>query len=703
MNPNTNTQLAEDTIDLKELFFTLLAQWKIILACTLFALICAGIYLSIAKKVYSVDAKIQVIDSNSNGLAGLNSQLSTLSSLAGINLGGGQQSIQTEIEILQSRAILTKTIQDLNLDIKIQPKQSFFQKFTADKFQTDYRHNAIVVFDQDKLFSIQHFKIPKDYLNQKLILKFSGQQFTLISDKTGEEVFKGTLNQKLQTKALGQPWSIVIASKQPLEGQYIVQKQSTLAAVNSILSDFHVAELSKQTGIITASYEGVDQQHIIKVLNDILQNYLNQNLETKSAEKEKTLAFLDQQLPQLKQNLEHAEQKFNAFRETHGTIDIKTESELYLKQSVELETQKIQLEQKQAELAAQYTSEHPMMQEINAQISVFDKKINELNSSLKKLPNTQSEYLKYYRDVEVQTQLYTNLLGTYQSLSLAKAGETSNLRVLDYPVNPIEPIKPRKLIILALAIFIGGFIGVLIALLLSLSKTGVKHREEIEQATGIKTYAELTVGSSLLALETLIPTLRYQLQQKQHNVTLLSSIAPDQNQTAITKQLAIFLSQTGQKVLLVDSDLHQGQLDQSLNVTAQAGLSEYLRGQAEFNQVIHNTAYANLSLIPSGQNNHETSLTTHQIRLAQLLQQVKEQYDYVILSAVPILANSDSLNLAQYSGFNLALVQYAKTQLKEIELAKSYFENAGHTIDGIIFDQIPAYQSKNYQYQTHSS
>ncbi len=230
----------------------------------------------------------------------------------------------------------------------------------------------------------------------------------------------------------------------------------------------------------------------------------------------------------------------------------------------------------------------------------------------------------------------------------------------------------------------------------------VQHREEIEQAAGIKTYAELVLnpkntGSSLQSLATLIPTLCYQLQQKQHNVALLSSIVPGQNQTAIAQQLAILVSQTGQKVLLVDSDLKHGQLAQSLNATAQVGLSEYLRGQAEFNQVIQNTTYANLSIITCGLNNHETSLAMYPTTLTQLLQQAKEQYDYVILSATPILANSDSLNLAQHSGFNLALVQYAKTQLKEIELAKSYFENAGHTIDGIIFDQIPAYQSKNYQ------
>ncbi|WEI19385.1 GNVR domain-containing protein [Acinetobacter proteolyticus] len=306
------------------------------------------------------------------------------------------------------------------------------------------------------------------------------------------------MNQK--TNSNSELWKVNISSKQALDGQYIVQKQSILTALKYFLLDFKVIELAKQTGIISVSYDGTDRAHLINVLNYILQTYLDQNLAVKSAEKAKTLDFLNQQLPQLKHNLEETEQKFNAFRETHGTIDIQQEAGLYLKQSVELETQKIQLEQKKAELAAQYTQQHPMMQEINAQIGVFNKKINELNGALKKLPNTQSQYLQYYRDVQVQTQLYTNLLGTYQSLSLAKAGETGNLRVLDYPVEPTKPIKPRKLIILILSIFVGGFIGVLIALVRNILQTGVRHRDEIEQAVRIKTYVELPKAKRKLHL-----------------------------------------------------------------------------------------------------------------------------------------------------------------------------------------------------------
>ncbi|MCH7340656.1 GNVR domain-containing protein [Acinetobacter higginsii] len=697
---NQNTKPVDDTVDLKELFFSILYQWKIILICITLSVICAGIYLKVAKNNYSVDAKIQIIDSKQNPLASLAPQLASLSSFAGISLGGGQQSTQAEIEILQSRSVLIKTIQDLNLDIEINSTESLWQKIVSkDTFHTNYTKNGVQVSDKNNLFTIQQLKVPPQYLDKKLALIFKGNSFTLISKETGQEILNNTLNQAPNSNT---QWNIIIQSKQPLQGEYILEKKSILASVKAILLKLKAGELSKQTGIINVSYSGTDKDHIIKVLNHIILTYQAKNLATKSVEKEKTLKFLDQQLPLLKQNLEQAEQKFNTFRETNGTIDIQQESVLYLKQSVELETQKIQLEQKKAELSAQYTAQHPVIQAIQAQIAMLSEKIGALDDALTKLPNKQSQYLQYYRDVQVQTQLYTNLLGTYQTLSLAKAGETGSARILDYP---IDPLKPRKLIILILSLLIGGFIGVLIALVRNILQTGVRHRDEIEQAVGINTYVELPkakhkTAPELHALKTFIPTLRFKLQQKQHNVALITSVTPNQNQGVIAQHLALYLSQAGQKVLVIDSDLYRGELDQLFKSTSKVGLAEYLRGQADLDQIIVNTTYPNLSLIGRGKSNDEASISSHQSIFAQLMQQISNQYDYILISSAPVLATPDSLNLAQFTGFNLCLVQYGQTQLKDIELAKSYFVNAGLEIDGLILDQIPSYQINQYQYQT---
>ena len=692
--PNT-----DDQIDLKELFFSLIEQWKIIVLCIFLSLVCALLYLQSTNQQYQTDALIQIKSTKGNSLAGLSSDMMAMASLAGISGAGGGSNTQAEIELLKSRTILGQAIQNLHLDLQIQAQQGFFSNLlSTENYLTTYSTQGVLLTNKAQSIYFSKLEVPKAYENKLLNLVFKQDQYQIYDKKTEQLLVQGKLNQIFSQNG----WKIHITGPSQFQQEFVIQKNSLPAAMSSTLKNFNAQEKSKGTGIVELTYQGENKTNIPEILNTVLNIYKQQDIARSAIDKDQQVKFLEKQLPELKTDLNASENQFNQFREKYGTIDVKEESELYLKQTMLLETSRIELQQKQAELSAQYTNEHPAMTAINAQLDTINKKINELNSKIKQLPEIQRQYLQYYRDVEIKTQLYTSLLGTYQSLNVAKAGELGKVSIVDYAVEPVKPIKPRKLIILALSIFVGGFIGVLVALLRNLSKTGVKHREEIEQTTGLKTYAELvqnrkSAAPSLQSLSTLIPTLRYQLQQKQHNVALLSSIVPDQNQIAIAQQLAIFMSQTGQKVLLVDSDLKHGQLAQSLNATAQVGLSEYLRGQAEFNQVIQNTTYANLSIITCGINNHETSLAMYPIKLAQLLQQAKEQYDYVILSATPILANSDSLNLAQHSGFNLALVQYAKTQLKEIELAKSYFENAGHTIDGIIFDQIPAYQSKNYQ------
>src|SRR5699024_5457940 len=107
MSQNTNT---EDTIDLKELFFSLIAQWKLIALCIILSVIFALLYLRVTPNTYQVDALIQVEDSKgasavlSGNLASAIDQMSPA---------------QAEIEILKSRLVLGTVIDHLNLDVKI--------------------------------------------------------------------------------------------------------------------------------------------------------------------------------------------------------------------------------------------------------------------------------------------------------------------------------------------------------------------------------------------------------------------------------------------------------------------------------------------------------------------------------------------------------------------------------------------------------
>ena len=107
MSQNTNT---EDTIDLKELFFSLIAQWKLIALCVILSLVCALLYLRTTPDTYSVDALVQVEESKGTSAA----LLGDLSSMI-----EQKQPAQAEIELLKSRLVLGSFIKNLNLDLNI--------------------------------------------------------------------------------------------------------------------------------------------------------------------------------------------------------------------------------------------------------------------------------------------------------------------------------------------------------------------------------------------------------------------------------------------------------------------------------------------------------------------------------------------------------------------------------------------------------
>lgn len=129
------------------------------------------------------------------------------------------------------------------------------------------------------------------------------------------------------------------------------------------------------------------------------------------------------------------------------------------------------------------------MQQMNAQLGAINKKIGELNNTLKQLPDLQRRYLQLYREVEVKTQLYTALLNSYQQLRIAKAGEIGNVRIVDTAVLPIEPIKPKKIANFNPCDFPRWFPRNLIETVRNMMRSGIKDSNQIENELDLPVYA----------------------------------------------------------------------------------------------------------------------------------------------------------------------------------------------------------------------
>ncbi|EOG8849968.1 polysaccharide biosynthesis tyrosine autokinase [Acinetobacter baumannii] len=700
---NTNT---EDTIDLKELFFSLIAQWKLIALCVILSVVCALLYLRVTPDTYSVDALVQVEDSKgaSAALLGDLSQMIEQKSPA-----------QAEIEILKSRLVLGSVIKDLHLNIQVSSTENTLtHRLLSDAdYKTEYTTKSVIFKDGLKSFDIRQFEIPAYYLDKNLLLDFDKQSLRLTDPVTEEVILTVPLNQVNHVAGPHGLWKVAIFTKDQFDATYNIKSLSLPIAVNAISANYAVAERGKLTGVLGLNYQGQDKEHITKVLNAILATYSAQNIERRSAESAQTLKFLDEQLPDLKKQLDDAERQFNKFRQQYNTVDVTKESELYLTQSITLETKKAELEQKQAEMAAKYTAEHPAMREINGQLAAINKQIGELNSTLKQLPDVQRQYLQLYREVEVKTQLYTALLNSYQQLRIAKAGEIGNVRIVDTAVEPVEPIKPKKLLVLILSVFVGGFIGALIALLRNMLRTGIKDSGQIENEMDLPVYATvprspiqesrikilkkksipiLAVKNSddiaIESLRSIRTAIHFALANVKNNIIMIAGPSPEVGKSFISTNLATIFAQGNKRVLLIDADMRRGYMHKYFDVDVKPGLSELLSGQADLQKVLHKTQVANLDVITRGKSPTNPSEILSSNQFKELLEQLQSQYDHIIIDTPPVLAVTDGIIISQYTGVNLIVARYAKSQMKELELTVNRFEQAGVKVNGFILNDI---------------
>ena len=714
MSQTANT---EDTIDLKELFFSLIAQWKLIALCIILSLICALLYLRTTPDTYAVDALVQVEDSKGTSAA-------LLGDLSGMI--EQKSPAQAEIEILKSRLVLGEVINHLNLNIRISgTEDSFWNRLMAKhKYSTEYSKKSVLFKDNQNSFDVRQFDIPQYFQDKNLILSFKEGKYSLTDETTEQVVFSAPLNQISQSSSEYGLWKVGVFSQDRFDAAYNIQKQSLPAAMQTLTASYSVAEKGKLTGVLGLNYEGEDKKHITQVLNAILTAYSQQNIERRSAETAQTLKFLEDQLPELKQQLDVAEREFNRFRQQSNTVDVTKESELYLTQSIALETQKAQIEQQVAEASSKYTNEHPMMQQMNAQLAAINKKIAELDGTLKRLPELQRQYLQLFREVEVKQQLYTGLLNSYQQLRIAKAGEIGNVRIVDTAVEPIQPIKPKKLQILILSIFLGGFLGTLLALLRNMMRSGIKDAAQIENELDLPVYA--TVPRSLIqesrnnllkkkknipilavkdsgdiaieSLRSMRTAIHFALMNASNNVIALSGPAPEIGKSFITVNLATILAQGGKRVLVIDGDMRRGYLHKYFNAELSPGLAELLNLQNSYEDIVQNSTVENLFFVTRGKSPVNPSELLSTDKFKAFLDQASTHFDHILIDTPPVLAVTDGIIIAQYAGVNLLIARHGKTQIKELEITVNRFEQANVKVNGVILNDVQKGAAGSYGY-----
>ena len=427
---NKNQGTKDDEIDLHQLWGVLsFNKYKIIVSGGM-GLLLAVIYLAVASPIYQANALVQVEADKKNQILG------DVQSL----LGGGATKSDAEINLARSRMVLGKAVEELNTDqvvaYKSIPILSWFGKkdITAE--------NAL---------KLNVFTVPVELENVPVTLRYHGNKkytLTIPENRNGsEKSIEGEFGKLLTLQGLLLNITAIDAEK----GQeFTLIKQSQLTAIEEIKTNLSVGDVGKDTGILAFNYTGVDKDKIKAILNSVIKSYENQDKEYGILSAGRSLEFIEKQLPVTKDSLKDAEDKLNEFRHKNATLDLSLEAQSVVQNLTKIESELTSIDTKEAEVSELFTKEHPNYQALIEKKKVLQKAKEELVKRISAMPQLQQDVIRLTREVEIQQQVYMQLLNKQQEFSILKASNAGRVRIVDAAMTLEEPIKPKKPLIMLL-------------------------------------------------------------------------------------------------------------------------------------------------------------------------------------------------------------------------------------------------------------
>ncbi|WP_279144024.1 polysaccharide biosynthesis tyrosine autokinase [Photobacterium phosphoreum] len=703
--PQPNTSPGTDEVDIGKLFGILIDnRWMIIITTFIFAVVGIG-YALLATPIYKADALIQ-IEAKSSGMPALGGDMADM-------FGGGESSATTETEIIKSRMVLGETVDKLNLTTVASPE-----------YLPVVGKGLARLMGEQHFINVSRFTVAdgRELGGYQIVVTNAEQGQYQLNDSDGRKVLTGKMGELAQVNG----YQLFVTDLQAVKGaEFALSKISRLDAIQNLQRNLAVAEQGKQTGILQLSMTGENRADIKAIVDDISKNYFLQNVERNSAEAENSLVFLKQHLPEIKTQLTAAEDKLNTYRQQNESVDLSLEAKSALESMVGLESQLNQLTFKETDISQRFTKEHPAYISLMDKRKTLMKEQSRLNKRIETLPKTQRAILRLTRDVEVNQQIYVQLLNKVQELNIVKASTVGNVRILDAAQVYTNAVKPKKALIVVLATLLGGMLSVAIAFLRAALHRGVESPDEIE-ALGLPVYAsiplsdwqtdlekkfkskqQLQINQALLAvanpadlsieaLRSLRTSLHFAMMEARNNIVMISGPSPGIGKSFIAANMAAVMAKGGQRVLVIDADMRKGRMERQMCVDSKPGLADYLSGQQTIEQVIKSPGVENLDFIARGVVPPNPSELLMHPRLKTLLDWASENYDLVLVDTPPILAVTDPAIVGAHAGTTMIVARFGLNPVKEIEVTKNRFEQNGIEVKGCILNAVVRKASSTY-------
>lgn len=630
-------------------------KWVMIL----FALIGAAVGFYKANweiPIYTSDALIQI---NTKG------GQTTTAIGAATGLLEVQSPANAEMMLMKSRMVLEKVVEEQHLRFHANP--------IGDKDRILHREGRL---------DLEYLELPRGVFKARILGKDS---FVVVG--RGKEIVRGTVGETYREDVNGDTLVIRVGLLKAKAGQeFSLNVSSELSAINNLANGLSVGEAGKNSGsgMIKINFSHRYADRAAAILNSVVNTYQRQNVELRGAEAEKTLEFLDEQLPGVKAKLDSIEAVLAKYRREMGTVDISGETSSSLGRSVDLQKQLADLDQQKAEALRVYTPEHPNIQAIELKRKALLGELGKVKSVMKKLPEKQQELLRLQGEVELNNKLYTTMLNNAQQLRVVRAGELGNVRIVDHARIAERTSYPNKrsieMMYLGICLGIGAAILILFRVF---SRKGIRNSSEVENATGISVYAKVPESRNKLlrmrkhsaknflvvddpddraseAFRSLLTAVDFSVDKNQ--VMMVSGLIPGVGKSFVAENIAALAAQMGRKVLLIDGDMRRGRVKSK----SKEGLANVLMRNCPVADAITRSPVENLYVMGGGHTQLYPSELLRGDNFKNLLEELRPQYDLVVVDTPPISLVTDATLIYPLVDFSLIVLHYGKHSVPEV-------------------------------------
>ncbi|HSK02211.1 MAG TPA: polysaccharide biosynthesis tyrosine autokinase [Kofleriaceae bacterium] len=355
---------------------------------------------------------------------------------------------------------------------------------------------------------------------------------------------------------------------------------------------------------------------------------------------------------------------------------------------------------------------------LQAEVDTFTKEALELGPKIV----AYNELVRKRKSVEDRYNiLRTRLSASELSGRVTGKIEATNVKPLDPALVPTEPVSPRLRVNVAGAGIVSLVLGLALVLLIVFLDRSVKNVADAQQATGVPVLGVVPMIEDLgegreddrkrdlyvhehpaspvaECCRSLRTNILFSAADRQLKTIVVSSANPREGKTTCVIYLGTTMAQSGQRVLLIDTDMRKPRLHSLTGGSRAVGLSNLILGDRDYDEVIRSTDVPNLSVLPCGPLPPNPAELLMGSRFQKILAELNERFDRIILDSPPLQPVTDAVLLSKQTDGVILVVQAGRTLREDIKRSANKIRGVGGAIFGVIVNAIEAGDRDGYYY-----